>query len=86
MSQHPVDPWVADDPMLGRVVVSADQITARVEELGREMSKDYDERPPLLVGVLKGAFVFLADLARAISLPVEMDFMAVSSYGAATKT
>ncbi|MGH9292325.1 MAG: hypoxanthine phosphoribosyltransferase, partial [Acidimicrobiales bacterium] len=42
--------------------------------------------PPLLVGVLKGAFVFLADLARAISLPVEMDFMAVSSYGAATKT
>ncbi|MGH9304998.1 MAG: phosphoribosyltransferase, partial [Acidimicrobiales bacterium] len=72
--------------MLGRVVVSTDQIAARIEELGREISKDYESRPPLLVGVLKGAFVFLADLARAIPLPVELDFMAVSSYGAATKT
>ncbi len=78
--------WVANDPLLGPVVVSADEIAARVVELGAEISKDYAERPPLLVGVLKGAFVFLADLARAISLPAELDFMAVASYGTATKT
>ncbi len=50
------------------------------------ITEDYTGRPPLLVGVLKGAFVFMADLARAIELPVEFDFMAVSSYGSATKT
>jgi hypoxanthine phosphoribosyltransferase len=74
------------DPMLGEVVVSAGQIARRVEELGRQITQDYDGRPPLLIGVLKGAFVFLADLARVIDLPLEMDFMAVGSYGAATKT
>ena len=78
--------WVALDPMLGTVVVTADEIARRVEELGQEITRDYAERPPLLVGVLKGAFVFLADLSRVINLPVEMDFMAVGSYGAATKT
>jgi hypoxanthine phosphoribosyltransferase len=78
--------WVALDPMLGEVVVSADEIAARVEELGRQITSDYADRPPLLVGVLKGAFVFLADLSRVITLPAEMDFMAVGSYGAATKT
>jgi hypoxanthine phosphoribosyltransferase len=78
--------WIASDPLVGRVVVSAAQISARVAELGAEITKGYEGRPPLLVGVLKGAFVFLADLARAIELPVELDFMAVSSYGAATKT
>lgn len=67
-------------------MVSAEQIAARVIELGAEITADYADRPPLLVGVLKGAFVFLADLARAIALPVEMDFMAVASYGSATKT
>jgi hypoxanthine phosphoribosyltransferase len=78
--------WVALDPMLGDVVVSADEIAARVEELGRQITSDYADKPPLLVGVLKGAFVFLADLSRVIKLPAEMDFMAVGSYGAATKT
>ncbi|MGH9297082.1 MAG: hypoxanthine phosphoribosyltransferase [Acidimicrobiales bacterium] len=78
--------WVATDQLLGPVVVSADQIAARVIELGEQISKDYDSRPPLLVGVLKGAFVFLADLVRSITLPAEMDFMAVASYGSATKT
>jgi hypoxanthine phosphoribosyltransferase len=78
--------WVATDPLLGRVVVSAEQIADRVSELGAQITKDYSDRPPLLVGVLKGAFVFLADLARTIELPLEMDFIAVSSYGAATKT
>ncbi|MHB8457867.1 MAG: hypoxanthine phosphoribosyltransferase, partial [Acidimicrobiales bacterium] len=74
------------DPLLGPVVVSAAQIASRVDELGAQITKEYSDHPPLLVGVLKGAFVFLADLARAITLPVEMDFMAVSSYGTATKT
>jgi hypoxanthine phosphoribosyltransferase len=71
---------------LGEVVVAEDVLQARIAELGRQITEDYQGRPPLLVGVLKGAFVFMADLARAIDLPVEFDFMAVSSYGAATKT
>ena len=55
-------------------------------ELGEQIAGDYSGRPPLLIGVLKGAFVFLGDLARAIALPVEVDFMAISSYGNATET
>ncbi len=74
------------DPALGDVVVSRDDIARRVAELGAEITADYAGRAPLLVGVLKGAFVFMADIARAIDLPVEVDFMAVASYGAATKT
>ena len=75
-----------DDPNLGEIVVSQEQVKERIAELGREISDDYAGRAPLLVGVLKGAFVFMSDLARAIDLPVEFDFMAVSSYGSATKT
>lgn len=75
-----------DDPALVRVVVPEDRLRARVVELGARITEDYADRPPLLVGVLKGAYVFLADLARAIELPVELDFMAVSSYGSATST
>ncbi len=75
-----------DDPALGSVVVAEDALRARVAELGAQISADYAGRTPLLVGVLKGAFVFMSDLARAITLPVEFDFMAVSSYGSATKT
>ena len=74
------------DPNLGPLVVSAEQISTRVAELGAQITADYAGRTPLLVGVLKGAFVFMADLSRAITLPVEFDFMAVSSYGSATKT
>jgi hypoxanthine phosphoribosyltransferase len=74
------------DPHLGDVVVAADDLQARIAALGKEITADYAERPPLLVCVLKGAFPFLADLARAIDLPIEVDFMAVSSYGSATKT
>lgn len=84
------DPERGEDPLaglsLGRVLITEDEITRRVGELGETITKDYAGRPPLLVGVLKGAFMFMADLARAIQLPVEMDFMAVSSYGTATKT
>jgi hypoxanthine phosphoribosyltransferase len=75
-----------DDPSLGPVVVSEEALRARVAELGTMITTDYAGRAPLLVGVLKGAFVFMSDLARNINLPVEFDFMAVSSYGSATKT
>jgi hypoxanthine phosphoribosyltransferase len=71
---------------LGAVVVDEDKIRARIAELGADITRDYADNPPLLVCVLKGAFVFLADLARAIRLPLEIDFMAVASYGASTKS
>ncbi len=76
--------WAARE--IGRTVVTEDALAVRVAEIGAAITRDYAGRPPLLVGVLKGAFVFLSDLARAINLPVEMDFMAVSSYGSATRT
>ena len=75
-----------DDPNLGPVVVSEEAIRDRTKELGARIAVDYAARPPLLVGVLKGAFVFMSDLARAIDLPVEFDFMAVASYGSSTRT
>ena len=71
---------------LGKLVVTEDDLQSRVAALGKEITADYADRPPLLVGVLKGAFLFMSDLARHIDLPVELDFMAVSSYGSATKT
>lgn len=74
------------DPALGRVVVSEVDLRARISEIGKEITADYEGRTPLLVGVLKGAFMFMSDLARNIDLPVEFDFMAVSSYGSATKS
>jgi hypoxanthine phosphoribosyltransferase len=72
------------DPNLGQMVVGADELQERVAQLGKEVTADYAGRPPLLVGVLKGAFMFMSDLSRAVDLPVEFDFMAVSSYGTAT--
>src|SRR5690242_2438470 len=74
------------DAQLGATVVSADVLHARIKELGAQITADYAGRAPLLVGVLKGAFMFMSDLSRAIDLPVEFDFMAVSSYGSATRT
>ena len=65
---------------------SSDEIQARVEELGRQITVDYQDRPLLLIGVLKGAFIFLADLARAIDLPLEIDFIRVASYGVGLTT
>ena len=71
---------------IGGIVVGEDELQARISELGKEITADYEGRPPLLVGVLKGAFVFMSDLSRSIDLPVEFDFMAVSSYGSATRS
>jgi len=74
------------DPALGPLVVAEEDLQRRIAELGDQITDDYQGRAPLLVGVLKGAFVFMSDLARAIRLPVEFDFMAVASYGTATRT
>ncbi|MGH9024801.1 MAG: hypoxanthine phosphoribosyltransferase [Acidimicrobiia bacterium] len=74
------------DPDLGQIVVGEDELHERVAQLGKEVTADYADRPPLLVGVLKGALMFMSDLSRAIDLPVEFDFMAVSSYGTATRS
>ena len=71
---------------LREVLFDAATIAARVRELGRRIAEDYADRPPLLVGILKGSYPFLADLSRAIDLPLRVDFMAVSSYGAGTKS
>lgn len=75
-----------EDPLLGEVIVGEQDINRRIAEMGAAITADYAGRPPLLVGVLKGAFVFMADLARSIDLPVEFDFMAVASYGSSTRT
>jgi hypoxanthine phosphoribosyltransferase len=64
-----------------RVLISAEQIRTRIAELARAIDADYSERPIYLISVLKGSFVFLADLARAIEHPVRIEFMAISSYG-----
>ena len=75
---------VHDDPLLGETLVEASALQARVRELGAEISRDYADRDLLLVCVLKGAVFFLSDLMRSITVPCEVDFMAVASYGSAT--
>lgn len=64
-----------------QLVISKAKIQQRVKELGAAISKDYTGKPLVIVGILNGAFIFMADLARQISLPVEIDFVRVSSYG-----
>ena len=69
-----------------RVLISAEEIDAKLAEMGKAITADYDGKNLLLVGILKGAFIVMADLARHIHTSVEFDFMAVSSYGGTTKT
>ncbi|HUW03227.1 MAG TPA: hypoxanthine phosphoribosyltransferase [Acidimicrobiales bacterium] len=76
---------VADGPITG-TLVAAEAIRTRIVELGADITRDYAGRTPLLVCVLKGAVIFMSDLCRAIDLPLEMDFMAVSSYGNSTRS
>jgi hypoxanthine phosphoribosyltransferase len=71
---------------IDRVLLSGDEIQSKLRELGDRITADYEQKDLLLVGVLKGAFVMMADLSRHIRLPLQFDFMAVASYGAATKT
>ncbi|MFI5003574.1 MAG: hypoxanthine phosphoribosyltransferase [Solirubrobacterales bacterium] len=84
----PAHPSGAPDPAseVGEVLVGEEELRLRVADLAREISRDYAEAgcPLLLVGVLKGAMFFLSDLMRLIEIPVEVDFMAVASYGSAT--
>jgi hypoxanthine phosphoribosyltransferase len=72
------------DPAIGDILVQADDLQHRVRQLGAEITRDYEGKDLLLIGVLKGAVFFLADLMRHIEAPCEVDFMAVASYGSAT--
>lgn len=74
------------DPDIDHILIDADQIRQRVKELGATISQEYAGQDLLLVSVLKGSIVFMADLVRAIEIPHEIDFMATSSYGAGTQT
>ena len=71
-------------PEIGEILVGPEDLRRRVSELGAELSRDYEERDLLMIGVLKGAVLFMADLMRELTVPCEIDFMAVSSYGSAT--
>jgi hypoxanthine phosphoribosyltransferase len=71
---------------IGEELISAQEIEEKLAEMGAAITSDYRGKDLLLVGILKGAFVVMADLARHIDLPVEFDFMAISSYGSATKS
>jgi hypoxanthine phosphoribosyltransferase len=75
---------MAADPSIGEILVEPEELSQRVRELGEQVSRDYEGRDLLLVGVLKGAVFFLSDLMRHISVPCELDFMAVASYGSST--
>jgi hypoxanthine phosphoribosyltransferase len=75
-----------EDDVIGEVLVPADALKRRIRELAAEISSDYQGRDLLLVGVLKGAVFFLSDLMRELDVPCEVDFMAISSYGSATRS
>jgi hypoxanthine phosphoribosyltransferase len=71
---------------LERVLIDEEQLAERVRELGDEVGQAYQGKQPLLIGVLTGAFIFMSDLSRRMALPLDVDFMAVSSYGDATES
>jgi hypoxanthine phosphoribosyltransferase len=79
-------PTDAREDDIDRIVIGEQELQDKLRELGEQITRDYAGRELLLIGVLKGAFVLMADLSRHIRLPLEVDFMAVASYGAATKT
>jgi hypoxanthine phosphoribosyltransferase len=71
---------------IAEILIGAEELQAKVAELGRQISEDYRGRDPLLICLLRGAVVFLSDLIRVIDIPLEMDFMAISSYGDSTES
>ena len=77
---------MANDGAIGRILVTEEELQRRVRELGAAISRDYDGEDLLLLGILKGAVFFLSDLARQLTVPNEIEFMAVESYGSATKS
>jgi hypoxanthine phosphoribosyltransferase len=74
------------DPNIGEILIQADELRARIADLGAQISADYEGREIHLVCVLKGAVLFVADLMRQLTVPCQVDFMAVSSYGSATSS
>ncbi|MFQ7034220.1 hypoxanthine phosphoribosyltransferase [Candidatus Borkfalkia ceftriaxoniphila] len=73
-------------PDVDSILISEEQIKKRIQELAVKLDKEYEGKRPLMVSILKGSVMFYADLLRAMSIPVEMDFMAISSYGAGAKS
>jgi hypoxanthine phosphoribosyltransferase len=71
---------------VAEILIGAEELQAKVAELGRQISEDYQGRNPLLICLLRGAVIFLSDLIRATDIPLEMDFMAISSYGNSTES
>jgi hypoxanthine phosphoribosyltransferase len=69
-----------------KILISRDEISKAIDRLAREIKQDYQDKQPLLIGVLKGSFVFMADLIRQLDLPLELDFIRLSSYGAARES
>lgn len=85
MDRRSLDAYPALAPGIREVLLSATEIEARVQALGQAISTDYAGRNPILVGVLRGVFIFLADLYRAITIPAEVDFIAIASYSAESR-
>jgi hypoxanthine phosphoribosyltransferase len=80
---------VPDDPKargVARILISEDEIRREIQAMARELDEEYEGESPLMVGVLTGAVAFMADLVKAMSIPLVIDFMAVSSYGASTRS
>lgn len=71
---------------LEKILITEDELSARIHQLAAQISKDYEGKCPLMVAILKGSIMFYTDLIRAMTIPVEMDFMSISSYGNGTKT
>ena len=72
------------DQDIQEVLISQEQLQVRIKEMAEEINRDYAGKSPLLIGILRGSYIFMADLVRQIDLPITMDFMVVSSYGAGT--
>jgi hypoxanthine phosphoribosyltransferase len=75
-----------DDPAIGKTIIPEEDLTRRIKELAADINRDYADKDLLLIGVLKGAIFFVSDLMRELTVPVEVDFMAISSYGSATRS
>ena len=77
---------MGNDEAIGRVIVPEDELNRRIRELGAEISRDYQDKDVLLLGILKGAVFFLSDLMRSLEIHAELDLMAIASYGSSTKS
>ncbi len=75
-----------EERIFGRPFVTQEEMRTRIRDLGTQIAADYADKDLILVGILKGAYAFYADLARAIRLPLRVDFLVVTSYGSSAKT